>query len=203
MSTTQEKCGNCDALIGKLETPYLWNGTVVCKGCHTRLSGDAHESPAPHRNCCPSCGAHDVKKLSIAYAEGTSTQQGGIVGFTGGGDIGFGVTSSVKRTELAQAIAPPTAPKKVSLPPMILLGSAVLVLGLFGVVCNLSDKEANSLGVSGAIAAVGAICIGIGIPQYRQRIRRHRELKEKCSRDYAVWEKQFICLRCGEVYLPS
>jgi hypothetical protein len=33
-----EKCANCDAVIGELETPHVWRGEVVCETCHLRLS---------------------------------------------------------------------------------------------------------------------------------------------------------------------
>ncbi len=33
-----ERCANCEATIGKLETPHIWNDEVVCSACHHRLS---------------------------------------------------------------------------------------------------------------------------------------------------------------------
>jgi hypothetical protein len=33
-----ERCANCDAIIGRLETPHLWNDAVVCAACAKRLT---------------------------------------------------------------------------------------------------------------------------------------------------------------------
>lgn len=32
-------CQNCGATIGKLETPHVFKGNVVCAGCASRLTG--------------------------------------------------------------------------------------------------------------------------------------------------------------------
>jgi hypothetical protein len=32
-----EKCLNCGCSIGDLETPYIWNGRVVCRSCYAKL----------------------------------------------------------------------------------------------------------------------------------------------------------------------
>src|SRR5438046_3046945 len=33
-----EKCANCDATIGNLETPFVWDERIVCRDCHQKLS---------------------------------------------------------------------------------------------------------------------------------------------------------------------
>lgn len=35
-----ERCANCDSPIGKLETPHVFNGEVVCATCHRKLSSE-------------------------------------------------------------------------------------------------------------------------------------------------------------------
>ena len=37
-----EQCANCGRMIGKLETPHLWNDRVVCAACRQAL-----QSPVP------------------------------------------------------------------------------------------------------------------------------------------------------------
>lgn len=37
-----ECCANCEAVIGNLETPFLWKETVVCEACYRRLSQRQH-----------------------------------------------------------------------------------------------------------------------------------------------------------------
>jgi predicted amidophosphoribosyltransferase len=36
-----EICSNCDDKIGRLETPQIWNGRVVCRRCYDKLSTPA------------------------------------------------------------------------------------------------------------------------------------------------------------------
>ena len=33
-----ERCENCSAPIGKLESPQIWNDHIVCTDCHRKLS---------------------------------------------------------------------------------------------------------------------------------------------------------------------
>jgi hypothetical protein len=35
-----ERCANCERKIGKLETPFVYKGNVVCKQCHRLLNDD-------------------------------------------------------------------------------------------------------------------------------------------------------------------
>lgn len=37
-SPMNETCTNCQELIGKLETAYIWRENVVCSACYKRLS---------------------------------------------------------------------------------------------------------------------------------------------------------------------
>lgn len=43
-NNTVEICENCGRVIGKLETPMVWNGHVVCKGCRDALAAE-REAP--------------------------------------------------------------------------------------------------------------------------------------------------------------
>ncbi len=38
VAAVPEICGNCDAKIGRLETPYIFQGETVCKICYDKLS---------------------------------------------------------------------------------------------------------------------------------------------------------------------
>lgn len=40
-----EKCVNCDATIGRLETAYLWSDQVVCGACYTKLAKPVYVAP--------------------------------------------------------------------------------------------------------------------------------------------------------------
>lgn len=36
-SSALERCGNCDGVIGKMETPHIFDDTIVCKACYSKL----------------------------------------------------------------------------------------------------------------------------------------------------------------------
>lgn len=44
MSSAVEICSNCEARIGKLETPQVWEEHVVCEACHAKLSAKFSEA---------------------------------------------------------------------------------------------------------------------------------------------------------------
>ncbi|MGC8542255.1 MAG: OB-fold protein [Phycisphaerae bacterium] len=54
-----ETCGNCGATIGKLETPMVWKGSVVCDACHKRLSQSAKPDTTP----VPGIGQRDQETI--------------------------------------------------------------------------------------------------------------------------------------------
>ena len=41
MSNTLDRCASFDAVIGRPETPYLWQDQVVCGSCHSRLTAES------------------------------------------------------------------------------------------------------------------------------------------------------------------
>ena len=43
-----EKCDNCGATIGRLETPMIWDEHVVCAACYKKLGEAARAAGAPH-----------------------------------------------------------------------------------------------------------------------------------------------------------
>lgn len=42
-----ETCENCGSVIGKLETPYIFNDSVVCSQCYQRLGSATAPPPVP------------------------------------------------------------------------------------------------------------------------------------------------------------
>ncbi|MGE5608331.1 MAG: hypothetical protein ACM359_03675 [Bacillota bacterium] len=45
MTGQLETCANCFRTIGRLETPFIWQGQIVCSACHTHLSQAAATPP--------------------------------------------------------------------------------------------------------------------------------------------------------------
>jgi hypothetical protein len=73
-----ETCENCGQVIGELETPYIFEGHVVCAGCHDRVSQRGRSRMEPHppssnenrlhfstSNCCVSDDAVVIGTTSI------------------------------------------------------------------------------------------------------------------------------------------
>jgi Zn-finger nucleic acid-binding protein len=47
-AATKKLCDNCDGVIGKLETPCIWNQSTVCAACYSRLTaGSSARSVSP------------------------------------------------------------------------------------------------------------------------------------------------------------
>lgn len=53
MKATTETCANCDARIGRLETPHLWGDRIVCGACHAKLSKPAGAQTDPAGSSAP------------------------------------------------------------------------------------------------------------------------------------------------------
>jgi len=47
MAGNLEQCANCDAIIGRLETPFIWRDEIVCAACHRKLSDATASKPPP------------------------------------------------------------------------------------------------------------------------------------------------------------
>ena len=45
LGNAMETCANCNASIGNLETPMVWNGAVVCAPCWNKLQSHSKGSP--------------------------------------------------------------------------------------------------------------------------------------------------------------
>lgn len=108
-AVAQERCENCGGVIGRLETPCVWNGSVVCGACHSKLSKSdvtvvdsnprivvvrepAHPAPAVQFPVITTQRTGKFWKLNILLASLLLIGGGvtAIVGFTGGAgrDVG-------------------------------------------------------------------------------------------------------------------
>jgi hypothetical protein len=131
---------------------------------------------------CRQCGSDNTQKLSIINQSGTTstkTTGAAIGGF--GGHLGAGLSSSDAKSvnKLAEQHAPP------------ILKSAPWVpgcLGIIGVILMFSYP------IIGVPLFVGCILWGgIATKAHKQELWRHAEAM-------TVWDKQFLCLRCGCVF---
>jgi hypothetical protein len=161
MATSIETCANCGEQIGKLETPFLWDESIVCGRCHQKLSLQ-FPSPEPissslasmsssiSKNSCPGCGSADTANVEVVYQLQTSKSSGSAIAVIGDsiGVAGFGGASS---SLFASNIAPP-AKKGFTLGNVLLLASVVggiivLFIGLALANSAHRDDRENSGGV--------------------------------------------------------
>lgn len=137
------------------------------------MSGSAHYD-------CVSCGSGDTQRVSLAYDLGSTRGRS----VTRAGDMfsrsGYGaITGTDTHTLLAGRIRPPRSHR-------VLAGSFV-VLSLTLYVEALVHSR--------------ALLYGVWVPAlaYAGWARwRNRQLAEEKD----LWERQFVCLRCGHIFTP-
>jgi hypothetical protein len=147
---------------------------------------------------CPNCGGTDLKKVSLIYEEGSSRikAKSRLRGLSLGDDgpsvfAGTAATNGINQTLLSERLRPP---QKWSYVKLLLWTGLVAIVSL--VVCVhmvMSSSSAVSsvpfvMGVVVGLAAFVATLIGIW---------RHNQ--SVYPRQFAEWEKSFLCQRCGEL----
>ncbi len=159
-----------------------------CIHCGRAIAADAASRPttrsgAPHRTpalaiACPSCGAADVRRLSVIYAGGLSTFNATGVSVLDG-EVGVLSSSGSTQTALSQAAAPPEIPMPIS----AVWAMALLVLAVFGLMTG-SLTGFVFIGLPGIASALWA-------KRYYARQRPEHELFRR------RWANTWMCLRCG------
>ena len=149
---------------------------------------------------CPNCKGTDLKKVSLAYQEGlqrvsTRTRIRGVVVGSDGPDVvvGRATTKGIQQTEISKALSPP---KKWSY--LKLLGWSVLVFLSFGwVVFYVNAITKNSSSVSSVPLTVYAVLsAGVFVALFLVYWKHNHSTY---PRQYAQWDRSFICERCGTV----
>jgi DNA-directed RNA polymerase subunit RPC12/RpoP len=156
--------------------------------------------PIPISWRCTTCGSESFQKLSLIHAGGVSsstlstTAVGAGLPVSGGGvAVGGGVASSrgVSVTALARSVAPPPMP----VPPGGLGATIGLVGGFVGCGLNFRD-DASAWWLAlpgGAAIALWALQWLLEGGSYHRRLREQQAKRE-------VWEKSYLCLRCGSAF---
>ncbi len=142
---------------------------------------------------CPSCGAADVRRVSLVYREGTTMvdeQTGGVGAGVARGGLGVGVfgskTQGTHKTLLARDLAPPQVLRLSGWAAMGVLAGLALYFG------GLANPGAGILfGVLLAIPCARYL--------WRQKQWNQTELPKLVTR----WESSFLCSRCGTVFTPG
>ena len=168
-----------------------WNRDIFIS--NGRLLGDAMDLR------CPNCNGTDLKKLSLAYQEGTSclnarTRLRGVVVGSDGPDlvVGRATTKGTQQTDVSRALTPP---RKWSY--RKLFGWWLLVfLSVGWIVFYVNTITRNSATVSSmplTIYSVLSACVFILLLALFWRRNSSYQTQ------YAQWNRGFICERCGTV----
>ena len=187
-----ERCSNCERVIGKLETAFLWqNNVVVCKECHSRLSdGTLGRAPRQSR-CCPSCQSAQVASLHMIHQGGTSTGRVSGLTLNSEGSVGGFGGSTTSQSTLAAMAAPPTT-KGDGVGVMVIAGGGLaFVMWLWSL-----------------LGGCGFLVIGIGcavvLAVFALLGAKHRRWnREEFPGLLNRWQLTWMCLQCGTRFVPA
>lgn len=45
-----ERCGNCDSVIGRMETPHVWQDTIICHQCYRKFTEQITAASPPFQH---------------------------------------------------------------------------------------------------------------------------------------------------------
>jgi len=146
---------------------------------------------------CIRCGGAETQRLSVAYESGISdiNTSGTTTGlFASGNGLGIGGGSTRTRgtaqTALSQRAAPPA--KKRYLKPLLLIGLLLPFILPYLFQAILPGKVGNLIA---EIIYVGCLLGWIAFA-LRYNTQQWPPLK-------AIWDRSFICLRCGTTFQPE
>jgi len=149
---------------------------------------------------CPDCTSADLKKVSLAYQENvrhvdTRTRLRGLLFGSDGPNliVGRAVTQGVHWTQLSKVLSPPRKRSYVRL----ILGSLVVTLAaLFAYVVFVasSPPPVSTLPMKMYVFVAPIVFLILIVSVWR-----HNHLR--FPREYARWDRSFICQRCAAVSL--
>lgn len=169
---------------------------AIRKGIHPYGAGRG----GPMDLQCPNCMSTDLKKVSLAYQEGlqhvsTRTRLRGVVVGSDGPDVvvGRATTKGIQQTEISKELTPP---RKWSYPK--LFGWSVLVfLSVGWIVFYVNTITENSLTVSSLpLMTYAVLSAGVFVTVFMGYWKHNNSTY---VRQYAHWNRSFICQRCGAV----
>ncbi len=150
---------------------------------------------------CPKCNSSDLKKVSLAYQEGLfrtdarTRIRGVLVGSNGPNLlVGGAATSGIQQSALSERLRPPKKWSYFKLVTWFALASFVgLVVYIHAVMA--SSSTASSLPVKVCALICSFLFVSAGV-----LTRRHNH--SIYPRQYAHWDRSFVCQRCGGVNEP-
>jgi hypothetical protein len=147
---------------------------------------------------CPDCNSADLKRLSLVYQEGlsrvnTRSRLLALVFGEGGPDlvVGRAATHGVQQTELSRTRKPPV---KWSYRRLIFRATTLtfLALGAYIVFVALGTPPVSTLPLKLYVFLAPVVFLVLALAVWR-----HNHLT--FPKEYARWDRSFICQRCGAV----
>ncbi len=169
---------------------------AIRKGIHPYGAGRG----VPMDLQCPNCNSDDLKKVTLAYREGlqhvsTRTRVRGVVVGSDGPDlvVGRATTEGRLQTEISKVLTPP---KKWSYG-KFLGGSLLLFLSVGWIVFYVNTITKNASSVSSVPLMIYAVLsTGVFVAVFLVYWKHNHSTY---PRQYAQWDRSFICERCGAV----
>lgn len=169
---------------------------VIRKGIHPYGAGRG----GPMDLQCPSCKSTDLKKVSLAYQEGlqrvsTRTRLRGVVVGSDGPDVvvGRATTKGTQQTEISKVLTPPkkwSYLKVIGWSALVFLSAGWIVFYVNTIIRNGSSVSSFPLTIYAVFAA--GVFVVLFLIYWKHNHTSY-------PRDYAQWNRSFICERCGTV----
>lgn len=167
-------------------------GETIRKGIHPYWAARG----GPMELQCPNCKSTDLKKVSLAYEEGfqrisTRTRLRGVVVGSDGPDVvvGRATTKGIQQTELSKELTPPM---RWSYPK--LFGWSVLVFLSVGWMAFYVNTITRNSSIP--LAVYSLLSAGVAVVLFLIYCKHNHSTY---PRQYAHWNRSFICERCGTV----
>lgn len=151
---------------------------------------------------CPKCSSTDLKKVSLAYQEGlfhvdTRTRMLGLLFASGGPDVlvGRATTRGAQQTALSKSLVPPA---KWSYLKLILWSAAISFVALIAYVrvVMTSPPPVSSLPVQVYVVVAPIVFIFLFVSIWRHNHATYQ-------RQFAEWDRSYVCQRCGAVLVVA
>jgi hypothetical protein len=147
---------------------------------------------------CQKCGSTDLRKVSLVYQDGRSHQKsrGRVVGFLFGAAgpaiiTGTSVRYGIQQTELSNSLNPPTkwSYLRLVIGTFLLTGAALFAYIVF---VSASTPPVSTLPVKLYVflAPIAFLVLVAVFWRHNHLVYPHQ---------YAVWDRSFLCQRCGTI----
>lgn len=147
----------------------------------------------PSSTTCQKCGADDTSSFEMVYTSGTSTGS-----FTAGSyTMGVGATVTKGQTTNQSVLASRTRPP---LKPTMRFGLMVVAFVLTLIVSMILFAFLPAMPGEVKFMLFIGIIVGLMVGVYLLERKRLEPLAEQYAKDFAAWQRSWICLRCGNTW---